>query len=105
MPLGVFALVHEEEGESDLFFQLAISKDGTISGTYHNTTTDETRPVQGSVDKQTQRAAWTVGDKKNTVVETGIYNLTQEETPVLIHFGDQQTQTWLMVRLEEPATE
>ena len=105
MSLGVFAFVDEEEGEPTLFFQLAVSKNGMISGTYYNATTDETRPLQGSVDKETQRAAWTVGDKKSTVVETGLYNLTQDETPVLVHFGDQQTQTWLMVRLEEPAAE
>ena len=105
MPLGVFALAHEDEGEANLFFQLAVSKDGTISGTYYNATTEETQSVQGSVDKESQRAAWTVGDNKNTVLETGIYNLTQDETSVLIHFGDQKAQTWLMVRLEEPSEE
>ena len=57
------------------------------------------------MEQQTQGAAWTVGDKKSTVVETGIYNLTQDETPVLVHFGNQQTQTWLMVRVEEPESE
>jgi hypothetical protein len=38
-------------------------------------------------------------------METGIYNLTQEETTVLVHFGPEQTQQWLLVRLEEPASE
>lgn len=101
MSLGVFALVDEEKGEPTMFFQLAVSKDGTIAGTYNNTSTEQSIPVQGSVDKETQRAAWSVGDKKNTVVETGIYNLTQDEAPAVLHFGNERQQTWLLVRLED----
>jgi hypothetical protein len=85
-----------------MYFQLAVDKQGTIAGTYYNTSTDKSLPVQGSVDKKTQRAAWTVGDKKTTVVETGVYNLTQDEAPAVIHFGNQRQQTWLLVRLEDP---
>ena len=35
------------------------------------------------MDKKTQRAAWTVGKNKNTVCETGLYNLTKDEAPAL----------------------
>ena len=35
-------------------------------------------------------------------METGISGLTEDETPVLVHFADDQTQQWLLVRLEEP---
>jgi hypothetical protein len=105
MPLGVFALVTEEQEEPTMYVQLAVSKEGIIAGTYTNTDTDSAQPLEGMVDKKTQRAAWTVGENKNTVFETGIYNLTQEETPVLVHFGSQQTQQWLLVRLEEPASD
>ena len=82
--------------------QLAVSKEGIIGGTYQNTDTDSAENVEGMVDKASQRAVWTIGDNKENVFETGIYNLTEEETPVLIHFGPEQTQQWLMVRLEEP---
>lgn len=37
-----------------------------------------------------------------TYVETGIANLTQNETSALLHFADGQTQQWLMVRVEGP---
>ncbi|MBL9124561.1 MAG: hypothetical protein JNG90_13080, partial [Planctomycetaceae bacterium] len=47
-------------------------------------------------------AAWTVGDNKATVYETGIYNLTKDQTPVLIHFGKDRTQQWLLVRMKQP---
>ncbi len=104
MSLGVFALANEEQGDPVMFMQLQVARDGTLAGTYHNTTSNNTLPVQGAVDKQTQRAVWTIGDKQDTVLETGIYNLTQDETPVLVHFGEK-AQNWLMVRLDEPAEE
>ena len=102
MPLGVFALVHESEGEPTMYMQLAISQDGTISGTYLNTVSNSSQTIQGSVDKESQRAAWTVGDKSQTVVETSLYNLTKDEAPALLHFGTEKTQEWLLVRLEDP---
>jgi len=55
------------------------------------------------VDKSTQRAAWsTSGGQQEMVMEAGIFNLTQPQAPVLIHWGKEQTQTWLMVRMDPP---
>ncbi|MCE5230390.1 mu-protocadherin-cell-suface protein, partial [bacterium] len=67
-----------------------------------NVMTGDNKPVAGSVDKKTQRAAWRIGDNKNTVIETGLFNLTQDVTPVSMDFGKGQSQTWLMVRLPAP---
>ena len=58
---------------------------------------DTTTPVYGSVDKKTQRAAWTIGKKKDRVFEAGLYNLTAAEAPVLVHIGTDKTQQWLLV--------
>ncbi len=102
MPLGVFALVHEDEGQPTFYMQLQIAQDGTISGTYANTAKDTSETIQGSVDIESQRAAWTVGDNSNTVIETGLYNLTKDEAPALIHFGTEKTQEWLLVRMDDP---
>ena len=85
-----------------MLLQLAVSKEGAIGGTYHNTAVGTALPVKGRIDSKTQRAAWTMGDYKNTVMETGIFNLTQDESPLLVHFGKDRTQRWLLVRLEEP---
>ncbi len=103
LPLGVFALTQEGVSASSMYLQLAISKDGIISGTYYNETTGATHGVEGSVDNETQRAAWRMTDGENTdiVMETGVYNLTEEQTDVLVHFGPDTTQTWQMVRLDE----
>jgi hypothetical protein len=103
MSLGVFALLHQEKGDPVIFFQLSVDKDGVIAGTYYNQISGVSKSVQGLVDKKTQRAAWYAENKRETVFETGIYNLTKNQTKILIHFGTSRTQTWLLVRLKEPA--
>jgi uncharacterized protein (TIGR03000 family) len=100
-PLGVFSLVQGTESDPSAVFQLAINKEGVIAGNYHNPLTNTTLPVRGAVDKKTQRASWTVGEEKTTVYDTGLVNLTKEESPVLIHFGKDRTQQWLLVHVKE----
>ncbi len=101
MPLGVFAMTHDKQTNANLILQLAVNKAGIIRGNYTATLTNDTKPVQGSVDKKTQRAAWTIGDNKENVIETGIYNLTKDEVPVLVHFGKDKTEQWLLVRVKQ----
>ena len=48
-------------------------------------------------------AAWSVGEKKDVVYEAGLYNLTQKECNVLIHYGKDQTRQMMLVRLEQDA--
>lgn len=106
MSLGVFALTPDGQAsgpDPTLFVQLAISKDGIISGTLHNTATDSTQSIEGMADKASQRCAWNVVGKTRPIMESGIVNLTEDAAPALVHFADGQTQQWLMVRLEEPA--
>jgi hypothetical protein len=103
--LGVFAMVQGDEKDANNIFQLAINKDGIIRGNFYNALTDTTIPVSGSVDKKSQRAAWIVGEKKDTVYETGLGNLAQPETQMLVHFGKEKTQQWTLVRLEKPKEE
>ncbi len=31
----------------------------------------------------------------------GVYNLTQDATPCLMHFGTLNTQTWYLARLDD----
>jgi hypothetical protein len=101
-PLGVFALVQGDEKSSNNVFQLAVDQQGNIRGNYYDGLMDTTTPVYGSVDKNSQRAAWTIGKKNDRVFEAGIYNLTQDQTPCLVHVGKDKTQQWLLVRLQNP---
>ena len=102
MPLGVFALVQNDQSEPHYVMQLAVNKAGTLGGNYSDLISGTTLPIQGAVDKNTQRVAWMVGSNKNTIGETGLYNLTQNEALALIHIGKDRTQQWMLVRLKQP---
>lgn len=103
MPLGTFAVSSSEKDvDPTRVIQLAISREGIVSGTLYNSQTDQADNVLGQVDRDTQRVAFRIGESDEVIVETGLYNLTQEEAPVLVHFGDEQVENWLLVRLENP---
>ncbi len=90
MPLGTFAVSTSElEGEPTRFVQLAVSQQGIVTGTYFNSQTDVSQTVLGQVDRETQRVAMRLGEDEDLVIETGLYNLTLDEAPVLVHFGSQ----------------
>ena len=106
MALGTFSMaVKDDEVDPARVIQLAVSNTGVVSGTIHNRTSGNTYTVQGRVDKETQRLAFTIGEDRNTVLETGVYNLTQDQTPVLCHFADGSTQVYSLFRLPEPNQE
>jgi hypothetical protein len=101
-PLGVFGMIQGDEQEAQRIFQLGVNRAGVIRGNYYDTVADNTMPVYGSVDPKSQRAAWSIGEKKDVVFEAGLNNLTQNETTVLVHFGKDRTQQMMFVRLEGP---
>ena len=84
------------------FFQLAVNKGGVVRGNYYDAVADNTLPVYGSVDPRTQRVAWSIGEKKDVVFEAGIANLTRDETPILVHYGKDNTQQFTLIRLQQP---
>jgi hypothetical protein len=104
LPLGVFLLTKSDTATSNMTFQIAVNRQGVIRGNYTDSADNDTQPIHGSVDMKTQRVAFTVGDKSTTVVETGLYNLTKDEAPALLHIGKDQTEQWLLVRLKNPDT-
>jgi hypothetical protein len=101
-PLGVFAMVQGEETTSNHIFQLSINKNGVIRGNYYDAVTDSTSQIYGTADKKTQRAAWTVGDTKTPIYEVGIANLTKDATTMIVHYGDERSQQFSLVRIESP---
>ncbi len=103
MPLGTFAVsANEKDVNPSRVVQLAVDKQGVISGTLYNSQTDETQTIQGKVDKQTQRVAFRIGESEDIIAETGLYNLTQDQAPVLVHFGKDKVENYLLVRMQEP---
>ena len=70
-------------------------------GHAQNVLSGEKSPISWQVNKQTQRVAWKIGTN-NTVIETGLQNLTQDVASCLVLFGSNTTQTWLLVRQKKP---
>ncbi|MCA9260109.1 MAG: hypothetical protein KDA61_12945 [Planctomycetales bacterium] len=103
LPLGTFALMTDEDDvDPSRIVQLAVNKEGVVAGSIYNKETDQTQAIQGRVDKETQRVAMRIGTSEEVVAETGLYNLTQDEASVLVHFGAEQRDSYLLVRLPEP---
>lgn len=100
-PLGVFAVTNDENIQSMpiMYFQLAIAKDGSISGAYFNQATDQVYQVEGMADPSTQRIAWKIANTEAPIFQTGLYNLTLPQTSVEVYFSDENVQDWLMIRL------
>jgi len=102
LPLGVFGLMPTGQQYPEMVFQLAIDKQGIVRGNYFDQAADQNLPISGAVDKKNQRVAWHIGNNKNLVIETGLYNLTKEESPCLLHYGPSSTQQEVLVRMKQP---
>jgi hypothetical protein len=103
MPLGVFAVIAEAgQTKAEKVVQLALNKEGVIRGNVHDELTDKLASVVGAVDKKTQRVALKLEGNDSVVVETGLYNLTNDEVPVLVHFGKDRQETRTLIRLKQP---
>jgi hypothetical protein len=102
LPLGVFEAQKENEKTSDMIFQLAVNKAGIIRGNYFNPADKNVQTIEGAVDKKTQRVSWVVEDQKKIIFDTGLYNLTKDEAPVLVHLSKDKTEQWLLVRMKQP---
>ena len=70
-----------DQAQANELVQLAVSKDGILSGTLLDQQTGRARPLQGMVDEATQKAAWMFADSPTDtlVVETSLYNLTEPQ--------------------------
>lgn len=102
LPLGVFTAIPGNEKSSSMTFQLAVNKAGIIRGNYFNSSDKNAQQVQGAIDKKTQRATWVVVDRKGVIFDTGLYNLTKNESTMLVHFAADKTEQWTLVRLNKP---
>jgi hypothetical protein len=99
--LGIFAVAKGDETTSNHIFQLALNKEGVLRGNYYNAVTDSTTPLTGGLDRKSQRVAWVMDGKSNTVFDTGLYNLTQDETTMLVHFGKDRTEQYKLFRVPQ----
>jgi hypothetical protein len=104
MPLGVFAVTPDGANQPSVMVQLAVTKDGIIGGTATDQQAGASFNIQGTVDKNTQRAIWSYVDANNSriVMESSINNLTQNESTGLIHYNANDQRVVEFVRMPEP---
>jgi hypothetical protein len=103
LPLGVFAVIAEEgQTQTDKVVQLAMNREGIIRGNFQDVLTDKVTPVTGAVDKTSQRVSLKLEGNDQLVIETGLYNLTNDEVPVLVHFGPDRQEGRVFIRLKQP---
>jgi hypothetical protein len=104
-PMGTFAVLKDPKStDTSIVIQLATNKSGQIAGNVINMQTDETLPVFGAVDAETQRVAMRV-EGREEIVECGLWNLTQDTLAVLVHVDEQTTEERTLVRLSDPDQE
>jgi len=103
LPLGVFAVVTEGQTQPEKTLQLAVNKAGAIRGNVFDSLADSVVPVQGAVDKKSQRVALRLTGKPDLVAECGLWNLTQDSLTLLVHFGPERTETRGLIRLRDAA--
>lgn len=100
LPLGVFALLGENQQDATAMLQLAVSRDGILRGTYYDILTDQEQAIQGAVDKKTQRVAFTAGSNGPVMFETKLSNLTQAKGAITLQFASGQTKQWTLARYD-----
>jgi hypothetical protein len=105
LPLGVYALAPPDQDDATAMLQLAVSKDGMVRGSYYDLVSDQAHPIQGAVDKKTERVAFTIGQKGTTVFETKLADLTGPEGEVSLHFRDGEASDWMLARFESTVPE
>ncbi len=100
MPMGTFAVVADgKQTESKRILQLATNKQGQVRGNFINQETDKATELYGSVDPKTQRVAFKVQGNDSIVAECGLWNLTQDSVPMLVHLSKDRTEERTLVRL------
>ena len=94
IPLGVFTMAREGETGYLAMVQLLINESGVITGELFDFETQEKRAVKGSVDKESQRAKWTVGKENVMTMETDLSSLTAASGKVSVTQADHPAETW-----------
>ena len=104
LPLGTFAVLppNGDDNTPSQTMQLAMNKQGGVSGVLFDLSSNTTTPIHGSLDRSTQRVAFTLGTDSAQVAETGLYNLTKNEVSLLVHKQDAKTQVYTLVHLKTP---
>ncbi|MDR0337152.1 MAG: hypothetical protein LBI18_08695, partial [Planctomycetaceae bacterium] len=70
-----------------------------------NEETGKIRQIIGAIDSKSQRVALRFTDDEQTVFECGLWNLTQDSVPLLVHFDENNSEPLTLIRLTKPETD
>lgn len=98
-PLGVFSLMSSPDDMGTRIVQLAVDRHGHLAGTYFDMISDTENSIVGEINRQTQRAEWSLRRNPDVTFRASIYRLLQPSGYVTVRLpaGDQR---WQFVRLE-----
>jgi hypothetical protein len=103
LPLGTFALLRQgADNKPSQTLQLALDKSGNVSGVLFDLPRGTSTPIQGSVERATQRVAFNLGAKSGLAAETSLYNFTGDSVPLLVHKENGKPQHYTLVRFQSP---
>ena len=61
LPLGVFGVAPEGTSQPHVYQQLAVDRKGGIKGTSYDAISGTSQPIEGTIDRTSSMASWTVG--------------------------------------------
>jgi hypothetical protein len=105
MPPGVFAAITEEDPDPSRIVQLTVREEGILAGMHQNTVTDVAILLEGMVESETGKVALKPAEREHPLVETGLYNLIEDEAPALVYFDAETVREKLLIRLERSEEE
>ncbi len=100
LPLGVYALAPAGHSDATAVVQLSVTKDGILRGSYCDLISDQGQTIFGAIDKQSRRAAWTVGTGGKAVFETTLDSLTRADGQVALEFPGGDVKQYTLARFE-----
>jgi hypothetical protein len=105
LPLGVFALAPKTEKDASALVQLAVNKQGQLRGNYYDVVSGQDQPIEGTLDKKTQRAAFKVSPGGKVSFETSLASLTRDGGTITLRFENGQARQWTLARFDNPAAQ
>jgi hypothetical protein len=98
LSVGVFALKSSESGQATRVVHLFVDRSGNLRGSQVDLLSQGVEEVQGTINRETQVATWTVGTAQTASFEVPVRALTEDEHDVTVRFANGSTETWRLVR-------
>jgi hypothetical protein len=100
LPLGVFAVAPQGNSRPHTYQQLAVDRKGSIKGNFYDAISGTSQPIEGTVDRTTLMASWTVGTNGSRFTAP-MRAFTSEPRTVSVA-SDGQSQSLAMMPMQRP---